>query len=565
MSWIAPLLKYVGWKSRSRSGPVFPSLDQILATSASRNFTVDPASLDTAFLDQLRSDLRASAGDGSLDRHLETLHRFEFFAAPVFRFPRVIWKLMRREIEDSDDLWPVVESGTFSADLLTAARHMRLAVPDFEPVRSVLAQVDHMTEDDLRAFPAAVLIELSLMSYSETRMPLTERLTMFALNSDTFVRADTLFEHYQDCLFDLAFDAVFHNRETEFVTHPAKVIRVLEKLAETRIGQLVLGAGRKSAHGFQGQILAMQGALEQSFPHFESVRSQPGFLSTASDGNALVFDDRQDKQFDQAEIRRWWQSLIQLDHHFRYPCQDGHAVLVAADAVYFKSFAHRYLHLLQKVHPAGLVHFHLLNPWADVSELEATFNTWEAETGLRINFTIETNQIVSQMSKHTGGMAMNVRHLALRQYLDHYSSLTLTDIDGTVSEPLTCVADFEGADLILHDLTWLNHGGAYFRPPYSAVMGGVMSVRSTDAAKRYLDRVECYIARSMAYCLSEDRRIVYPDQIAHFVCARMAQKEKALRVKLSPVSFESDRSLKAYDRLSGKLAAMQDLTDRPNH
>lgn len=528
------------------------------------SFSDDATLKSDGELDRWRRTLADAAATRNAEAVLTAFQSLELASRPVYAFPWGIWAGMRSAIADEDRLWDleIGEPGdltAFKADILEQSRRIRLEEPDLSGLAGLFANAENV-QRHLSKLSMPWLVELAAMGFGEKVWPLMQAIGAEGLSRPRDNTVDgSLADWREELLFETHTRAVMRAQVHDYPKDPERVLGALERTVKREGWARVMARDCPARHGFDGLMLAMRGRLEESFEAFAAVRASDGFQSTIFESNAIIFPYEKLKAVDLVSKRREYGRAITHSHHFRHDPSGQHGTLVSADQRYFKAFAQAYMQLFRQFNDTGLVHFLLVNMEESDAELHALFDAWEAETGIAINFTREDNKIARDMTKHIEGMAIVTRHLYLGRILEHYSALTLSDVDGVVNRPQADCHAFEGNDIILHSQMWKLTKGRYFRYPFSTLMGGCMAMNNTARTRQYLQMLERYLYLSSDYCLDRDVRLVNTDQAAHFVCAFMGQKYEGLMVKFESVKFVSHTDLRHHTRMELKQQAMEQM------
>ena len=491
------------------------------------------------------------AGFGSAAEMLSALQAIEVEACDEFRWPWYAWRSV--DVAFPTLRFPATDTllGQALLDDVFAVRCGTLGKLQrhFTEPQQLLKQAKQLAP--------AFQVELLFYAFIDKRWMVLSNLSASLLEAWQAGRV-TLHARIAEIVFELHLRAILRLGMPTFVNRATDLTDQLDALAENEGLLRKIGMGSNAVRCFQAARCAFGGDIKGAVALYDEANRADGFRTPIFNPAQTLVPIEEAAAASDTELSTWFARYSQIEHHFRHPGADKHAVLVASEQHYFDKYAELYVEALSMSNPGALVHFHLISMTTDKSALLATLNGWEITYGLKLNCSFEENRIMREATPFTSGVSVTTRYIYMLDYLEAYSGLTLTDIDGCLMASLDDVSDFGTHDALISSWIWRENTGRW-RLPWANLAGGYISFRSTEASKRFVALLRRYliiVTRNNVQCA---RQLVYSDQAGVFLALQYGVKHWGHSVGFMPKKgFSQSFEQRLEFRSAGKAQAMRE-------
>jgi len=497
-------------------------------------------------------------GSGAEDVLL-TLHACELSAAEAYDWP---WQRWPDLIKDDSELALVAGAAfakvdtsglsEFAAGIYRHGAGLRRMEPELEAVSAfladpgyVLAQIDGLTP--------ALLFELAQMAFAEKRWRIVLAAASKLLKERPWAEGSMPQDRMQDLLFEMVFFATYRPAMPLYIRDPSVLLGQLDALAAASHVQDVLSRDSITANIFRAGRLALEGKLDEALPLFAKANRMQGFSTPVIRQYQTVVDAGAFTGAAAEKLDAWYDARASVRHVFRHS-EGGHALLVGCNQHYFDLYAALYLESVGVMSPGALVHLHILNAEQEEVALEDQLKAWEDTYDVRLNYSLEVNEIAESHPEYVPAISACARYFSLPDFLDAYDTVTITDIDGWVDAPLSDMS-VDDEDIRISSWIW-RKGGGYWRLPWSNLAAGLLSVKATPQARAFARQVRAYLTNVTKTNVALGRQLFYMDQVALYLTLRRLADTDEIRVGFLRGGFEQSEEQRFGVRHEGKRQAM---------
>lgn len=490
---------------------------------------------------------------------LMALHDTELRADEAYEWPWLLWPSILAETPelavDLDRVHAVADvSGLcdFEADIFRHVAGLRQADPDLQALSDFLGNPgDVLGRIDALAPP--FLFELAQMAFAEKRWRIVAAAVSRLLRERPWAEGAVPVERMLDLLFEMLFFATYRPAMPFYIRDPSVLLGQMDALADAPHVQDILSREGITATVFRAGRLALEGKLDQALPLFTKANGMRGFSTPVIRQYQTVLEIGPPTAAEGDGLNEWYNARSKVDHVFRHK-GGGHALVVGCNQHYFDLYAALYLESVGVMSPGALVHLHIVNADLDVADLAAQLDAWEAAYGVRLNYSLEVNEIAATHPEYVPAISACARYLSLPEFLDAYETVTITDIDGWVDAPLSSMAVDEG-DIRISSWIW-RKGGGFWRLPWSNLAAGLLSVKATEAGREFAQRVRHYLINVTRTNVALGRQLFYMDQVALYLTLRAMADAGDISVGFLRGGFEQSEEQRFGVRHEGKRQAM---------
>lgn len=518
---------------------------------------------------QARQTVGAAFKGADANSILRDLHAFELTFADNAEWPWMRWRHLSVEDPAYRDALPAkapdgVATG-LAANVLDAAIAVRrgseamgngdLFGDLFEPNSGLM--------EASKSLGPSVQLELMMLAFHERHWKAVELLATRLLGANSGghnggITGDSAINVIMDdLLLDTLFFSIYRPYMPSYVQNPKPLIDKLASLSGTPNVERILARDTTSAQVYMANLLALEGNFTDALPLYAEAAAADGFRSPVFQQVQVLLAVPDLSPVTRQSDMDWYYARSKTSFHYRHDTPQEQALLVAVEPDYFNAYGKLYAQIVGTTNPGALIHFHLINFPADSDAVVGDLNNIEAECGVRINFTFEENQLMADRPQLKGGVCVNTRYIYLRDYLDAYAGVTITDIDGWLLKSIDDLSNFGDRDSLVSSWIWKKNTG-YWRLPWANISGGYCSVRSTENSKQFADLVAHYLAKLFALNADKGKPMFYADQAAHFLCLKHAEARWGMQVGFIGGGFAQSEELPFHDRHAGKQKAMRD-------
>lgn len=512
----------------------------------------------------VRNLLATSSVDDGACQRLGNLHQLELTCADVYEWPWQRWPALLVEMPEfassvagyldpaaMDDLEGLERS------IFKHAEMLRRPVPDLHAIAKFLANPPAIIQK-IPSLRPEFLFELALMAFVDKRWRIVAAAAVRLLEERPWGRTGTLQERMADLLFEMLFFAEYRPAMPSYVKDPDSLLGKLDGLAEKPFLKDVLKRNGIAAQIFTANRLAMHGRLSEALPLYETVNRMAGFSSPVIRQHQTVYDASKVFAADNAALEAWYHGQSDTRHVQRH-MDRGHALLVGCNQHYFDLYAELYLEGVSILNAGATVHVHIVNLEMDEAAFVQQLEAWEEKFSLKINYTLEVNQISIDQPEYVPAISASARYLELGDFLNMYDMLTLTDIDGWVHEPLAHMA-VEDTDVRIASWVWRKAGGRW-RLPWSNIAACHLSIKSTAASRKMAALVRHYMLHVIKNNTEAGREVFYLDQVVLFLTLQHMVDADAINVGFLRGGFEQSAEQRFGMRHESKR---QDMIEKIN-
>ncbi len=496
---------------------------------------------------------------------LRDLHAFELTFADNAEWPWMRWRHLGMDDPAYLDALPAtapigVATG-LAAKVLDAAIAVRRGVGT-DAVNDLFAPNSGLIKASKSLGPS-VQLELMMLAFHEQRWKAVEVLATRLLGENGgghnggITGDSALNAMIDDLLLDTLFFSIYQPYMPSYVQDPKPLVDKLAALSNVPSVERVLARDTTSAQVYMANLLALEGNFTDALPLYAEASAASGFRSPVFQQVQVLLSAPDLSPVTRQSDMDWYYARSNTSFHYRHDTANEQALLVAVEPDYFDAYGKLYAQIVGTTNPGALIHFHLINFPADSDTVIDTLNALEADCGVRINFTFEENQLMIDRPQLKSGVCVNTRYIYLRDYLDAYGGVTITDIDGWLLKSIDDLSDFGDNDSLVASWIWKKNTG-YWCLPWANVSGGYCSVRSTENSKQFADLVGHYLAKLFALNSDKGKSMLYADQAAHFLCLKHAEASWGMQVGFVGAGFSQPEGLPFQDRHARKQQAMRD-------
>ena len=502
------------------------------------------------------------------DNILASLHGFEFAFADRFEWPWMRW----RHLRDDDPAYMAAlpeqvpdQPEDLEQTILASALDMRRGGAVSEDgskddsaanARAALfADVDALM-DASAALGPSLQLELAFAAYHERKWRAVELLALRLMGASK-LSLDSVFDRaIRRLLTDMVFFALYRRHMPGYVDNPGHLYGQLTALKDNPQMAEVLGGDTATATLYRANMLAMKGDFGAALPLYATAANTSGFVSPVFPHAQVLLPLEDLTEKSRADDMQWYHERSKTEFVYRHPPSGEHALMVACEQGYFDHYALTYCQIVGQTNPGALIHFHLINFPADRAPTRNRTLEIERQCGVRINYTFEDSEFMAKRPQLKGGVCVCTRYIYLPDYLQAYSGVTITDIDGWLVKSIDDLSAFGEHDSLVSSWIWRKNTG-YWRLPWGNLAGGFCSIKSTETSIRFAELVAHYLAQLFQRNAYHGKPLFYADQAAHFLCLNHAREKWGMDVGFIVGGFAQSAELPFQGRNEGKRAAMQ--------
>ncbi len=490
---------------------------------------------------------------------LSALHRFELTVANNMEWPWMRWRLLADEDTAYLDGFPfeVPQAGgdALTHTLFAAALQVRGAGTDSAPLKNLFSDINELIENS-KNLPLTLQLELMMLAYHERKWEAVHTLAA-RLIAEPAITGDTgLDARVKDLLLDTLFFSAYRPYMPYYVDNPVPLLEKLEGLLAQPSPAQLMAAGGMAAKTVSANLLAMRGQFDEALTLYGEVATSTGFRSPVFQQTQVLLPLESLTEETRADDLNWYHARSETAFHFTHAPAGEHALLVAVEPAYFKLYGALYAEIVGTSNPDALIHFHLIN-FDDKATAEAELSSLAKTAGVRINHTFEDNQMMAERPHLKGGVCVNTRYIYLPDYLEAYTGVTITDVDGWLLKSIADLTDFGERDSLVSSWIWKKNTG-YWRLPWGNLSGGYCTIKSTANSRRFAALIAQYLTRLFARNAYVGKPLFYADQAAHFLCLQKAVADWGMQVGFVGGGFDQSPELGFGNRHEGKQQAMRD-------
>lgn len=494
------------------------------------------------------------------------LHDHEFDVHEDMIWPWVFWRDFAKDghayIAAIDRTKITDNPGNF--DIAQTALDLRLN----GPVEQGLDKLRIFLDDNafgLDTLSLNMRLELLFLCFSEKKWKL---LDMAALNLLSALQAKSFSNHHRkkcDLIFEALCFSFFRQHADGFINNSKDTLKAFNKLLSDSGADTLLPPESAARIFFNAQAKFSAGDIEGGMTGFEPLIGYQGFKSPVFPQTHCLLGDLDALARNEGAIDAAYRDFSNATHHFDPTSEGAHAFLVSTDQIYLDRFGELYCAISAKTQPGSILHFHCVN-LHDEATAKQNFDLWQARHGVIINWSQERNRMLDTPPKvpsFTEAIASCARYVYLPDYLDHYESVTVTDIDGWPEAPMDMLTDFTASDIRVNSWIWRAGDGAW-RTPWSNISAGLFSASSNRASKRTMQLVSLYLKAVFTRNYEHGKYCFYADQAALFLCLKYAEKAFGTRISFIEGSFKQSaqqhhllRDDQKQKTMLDKLAALE--------
>jgi len=502
-----------------------------------------------------------------------------------YRWPWLFWPMLARNNAAYGDILPADAPRLATNEMLVAGGTLPVDVAPIDGAKSGPNGVDELAQEiyqaafqvrsgDLTtlsrffkdpeqtieaavALPLAMQVELIFYAMSEKCWPAIEALTARQLKQWQ-TGQNQLHDRLAELFFDLNLRALFRQAMPSFVNRPTDLTDRLDVIATNDVLLDKLGRNSSAVGYFMAAQKSLAGDVEGSITLYDQVNRSPGFRSPIFNPAQTVVPIRSIEDADEAQLLRWFAKYSNITHHYRHDPGAEHVVLVGSEQHYLDRYGELYAETLGMTNPGALVHFHFVSLTTPKVDILALLDGWQVKYGLRINCSFEENSILRQLTPYTAAISMTTRFVYLPDYMETYTSLTLTDIDGWLTAPIEKLSAFEENDTLISSWIWRKNTGRW-RLPWANLAAGYISFKSTANSQKFHVLLRKYIITVTRDNVMRGRNLVYTDQSGLFLSLLHGCKTWGHKVGfLPPAGFKQSFEQREEFRFEGKKQAMKE-------
>jgi len=384
-----------------------------------------------------------------------------------------------------------------------------------------------------------IRLELLFLCFSEKKWKLLDAV---ALNLMDVLQAESFNAHHEkkcDLIFEMLCFSFFRQNAEGFINNSKETLNAFDALLVDSGANTLLPPDSAARIFFDAQVKFSTGDIDAGMAGFKPLIGYRGFKSPAFPQTHCLLDDLNDLTANEIAIDAAYRDFSEATHHFAPESQDAHAFLVSTDQSYLDRFGELYCAISAKTKPGTIIHFHCVNLNNEASAKQ-NFDLWQIRHGVIISWSHERNRMLDnppQVPSFTEAVASCARYVYLPDYLDHYASITVTDIDGWPEAPMEMLTDFTASDIRVNSWIWRAGDGAW-RTPWSNISAGLFSASSSDASKRATQLVSSYLKAVFTRNYKHGKYCFYADQTALFLCLKHAEETLNIRISFIEGSFK---------------------------
>lgn len=430
--------------------------------------------------------------------------------------------------------------------LLNAARTLRF--PE-------TGQTDAPTSTAPAGTSPHAALETCMMAFSETRFADVETIAAQLMaqiahgQSTLFTAQASLQAQAYSLLLEMWWFAVYRQGMPEYVKAPSSLLTRLEAGAEK---WMEVGAGlvaKSTGALLTANHLALRGDMDAAIALYKDVAHTPGYKAPVMPQALVVFNPHDTEP----DSTKWYAQQSIISHHMAVNTQGRHAILVSCDRHYLHEYGALFAALVQKQKAGDLLHFHLIN--CDASDA-AILQDISVSTGIAVSHSFEHNRLFGAAPYRAADIASTARYVYLPDYLDHYASVTISDIDGWPKVSGDALQAFGHNDLLISSWIWRKNTG-FWRLPWSNVSAGLLSVRASAGGKRFAATVSHYIQHAIRISEEHGTSSYFADQAGLFLTLRQMQAKGTIQLGFLGGGFGQSSDNSFYARHRAKRAAME--------
>jgi hypothetical protein len=403
-------------------------------------------------------------------------------------------------------------------------------------------------------------LELLQFAYVDKRWKLLETWSF-----DVFFKSPTVTEvekqqfRAQQLIFEFHIRAIYMQAMPTYVNRPEILNQRLEKISVSSVFSDFLKRSKSSVNLLSAHRYALKGAWDEALPLYTDIVEHSEFFTPVFEQAKILLLLSSDFTSEYEDKFHAYKEVSSIEHIYVHQKNLEHALLVSCEQSYFTHYAELYCEIIGIVNADALIHFHLVNIESNTDELSALFHAWEVRYNVRINYSLEENNSLRKnpVSHNRSGITICSRYIYLPEYLEMYSAVTITDVDGWLTATIDAVSDFVANDVMISSWIWRNNTG-FWRLPWGNLAGGYLSIKATDAGKKYACALSSYLIKVYQRNIPQNWSIVYADQAALFLLLQKFVADEKVEVGFMPKGgFAQSTEQRFGHRYEGKRLSMQ--------
>jgi hypothetical protein len=511
--------------------------------------------------EQMRIRWQQAVASENAEIILLALHALELDRSDAYAWPWLGWLQPKSAVGEPVFQLPkaapkidAAKSSDLAIDIYQQA--FRVRAGDLGQIADIYAKVVK-NPALLHSLPPIFLLELALYAFSDKKWALVKTIC-WTLLEGWRDGEKMLTERAAFLAFELLLRGHVQGAMPTFVHRSAELTSALDDIAADCKLLDKLGRTSQVVGVFEAARLAFSGDISGSVQAFDQLNKKAGFRTPIFCPSQVLIPEEDVVAAAEDQLQRWFADYSTIDHHFRHGAAQDHVFLVASEQNYMDRYGDLFAETLAMTNPGALVHFHLINMKDTPQAVLRMLDGWEKKFGLRINCSLETNKIMRELTPYTSGISVNTRYIYLPDYLNAYSSITLTDIDGWITAKTAALSDFGSHDTLISSWIWRVNVG-HWRLPWANLAGGYISFRATEKTRRFAAFLRTYLLIVIKNNVPKGRRIVYADQAGLFLGLQYGIRKWGHSVGFLPKGgFDQSFEQREEFRHEGKRRAMQD-------
>ncbi len=403
-------------------------------------------------------------------------------------------------------------------------------------------------------------LELLQFAYVDKRWKLLEEWSFDVFSQSSIVIEEEVQQfRAQQLIFEFHVRAIYMQAMPSYVNKPEVLNERLEKISTSSVFSEFLKLSRSSETLLSAHQYALKGAWGEALPLYTDIVDHSEFFTPVFEQAKilLLLSDDLTREYD-GKFHAY-KEVSSIEHIYVHPKKHEHALLVSCEQSYFTHYAELYCEIIGIVNADALIHFHLVNIETNTDELSALFHEWEVRYNVRINYSLEENNSLRKnpAAHNRSGITICSRYIYLPEYFEMYSGVTITDVDGWLTATIDTISDFTDNDVMISSWVWRKNTG-FWRLPWGNLAGGYLSIKATDAGKRYACALSSYLIKIYQRNIPQNWSIVYADQAALFLLLQKFVADEKVTVGFMPKGgFAQSTEQRFGHRYEGKRLSMQ--------
>ena len=513
----------------------------------------------------LKRALTSTLKTNTTEERLQSLHALEFNFPDEYRFPWALWRYLptpqKTTYNDAvKTLFQPAAAAEYEQDILEGARNCRSSNSAADLPDSLFPSLKECVERAHTLTPH-LRLEYLLQAFFLRQYKICNHLAHDLLKETSLFKSDNDEAKIRDLVFDIYCMATIRINMQDFVEQPGHLIQALETLATAPYTQDILGKKRATALCFEANLRIFKGDIDGAVIFYEKASKTEGFNSFIFRQMHLV-KNVPDVIADHKSLEHWYDNQQNTDICYRHNPSGEHVVLVSCNPKYFYIYGKLFAQVVSQNTPSQLIHFHIVDGNSIEPKIEASMLEWETKYDVRLNWTFETNNILKTDPTTLTAVASCSRYIFLPEYLKHYDSISVSDIDGWFTKPIKKSADYKDDSIKISSWIWRENIG-HWRLPWSNVSAGHFSVRADIPGRTYARLVALYIKSLFRTTATKGKSIFYADQTAMFLCLHYMQKKQAITFDFLVSGFSQSTNQSFHNRDQEKQKALaKKLSDK---